>query len=180
MKEQEQQNLVADINSYLTTAEARRSDLWAYNAAIGTKLHIIKESFDGSTKQFGNYLAQHCPKLDVKLVSYYIKLAGYNTEQYEASAIIKWLENNAVNATNPRTCWDKFNKAHKPEVNKDEENSEVTTEAPPQSTKDSLVARLAQLYDEFTKRAVDLDEDDLDTISTIAGQFNEYVSTIVS
>ena len=168
---------ILEINSYLTDNQQSQIDVWTNNIAIGERLYLIKNQFNGNTKEFGDWLATHTPKLDVKLVSYYIKLAGHNDNQYSSQTIIDWLSANAVNATNPRSCWDKFNKAHKT-TDETTENGEVQTIEPlsTNTEKDSVVTRLAQIYDEIKKRSDELTEDQLERVAVIASQLAELTT----
>ena len=150
-------------------------DIWYGNADIGEKLYLIKNNLNGSTKEFGEYLQINCPLLNVKLVSYYIKLSGHNDDNYDATTIIKWLRANDVQAVNPRSCWDKFNAAHKTPPEADETNGPV--EKPLEKPADNkLIDRLENLLTELKK--AELSDVDKARLQNLSDQFSDIVDEI--
>lgn len=174
-------NRINRLNNLLTQSRINKMDIWAINAKIGETLHVVKESFNGSTKEFGDYLSKNCPLMDVKLVSYYIRLAGHNADNFSAADIIKWLKANEVQATNPRTCWDKFAKAHKPATDKDTEPGDVTetTLGPQDDPKRAILARLQSVYADLERFAVNLTDDELTEVKETASKAVAFVSTLI-
>jgi hypothetical protein len=164
------------VNSKLTNNTLDLRAIWGRNADIGHQLYQVKNSFNGSTKEFGQYLDTNCPKLDVKLVSYFIKLAGYNDDQYDSGTIIKWLADNNCQATNPRTCWDKFNKAHKTEPDADTKNGKVTETSADPLDKQSIVARLESLLDEI--KTAELDDIEIARLQALNETFSEVIDNL--
>lgn len=164
------------VNAKLTANTLDLQTIWKRNASIGLDLYKVKNSFNGNTKDFGQYLNTNCPKLDVKLVSYYIKLAGHNDDQYSADTIQKWLYSNDVKAVNPRTCWDRFNKAHKTDQDPDTKNGEVTETSADPLAKDSIVARLESLLNEI--KTAELDDVEIARLQALNETFSEVIDNL--
>lgn len=177
----QQQDAVMDINAILVQSDNSRSEIWHDNSLLGERLHEVKGLVNGSTKEFGAWLTEHVPQLDVKLVSYYIKLAGYNDDQYDAQTIQAWLRDNYVVATHPRTTWDKFNKAHKDAPADDTQDGEVeSTTHKNDSVDSSLSARLEKLLTEIkTKMSKqELDDSEMARIANLSDLFAEVVGEV--